>query len=329
MVTPNDFIELAYTGDLTSTGIIYTCKSLSFVNLQKDQPTIKQLRQMVSGVAVELAFRRHLNSEKVPHSNLDTRPFTDPDRYDIAIGGRKCKILTYILTQKNHIRHVRQHPEALLDAKALVTKRYATSDDLNDEDLYIFAFLNALITPDIHSIEKAVKAKQPIYLIRTLPMSWAKPKHWVSLGNYSLKSNDTQEIIVILGGLNANRHYQTEEVPLLPKERNVIRKDFYTLSYIYTPRLPNGILGIHNTITKNTNIIEPREWKNIWVYGMEITLTGYITRREFRINAKHLPIGSQVFQNNKTYMNSLSIPIVDLHPIQDLFTRAKSWKKKR
>ena len=47
---------------------------------------------------------------------------------------------------------------------------------------------------------------------------------------------------------------------------------------------------------KETYLIEPIAWSNIWVYGMDIYLAGWITREEFRRRASLIQEGSHVFQ---------------------------------
>jgi hypothetical protein len=50
-----------------------------------------------------------------------------------------------------------------------------------------------------------------------------------------------------------------------------------------------------------------------------------MTRGEFRQHAVRLPAGSRVFQYQQTRTENYALPIKDLHPLQALFERAKSW----
>ena len=76
-------------------------------------------------------------------------------------------------------------------------------------------------------------------------------------------------------------------------------------------------------------MIEPMEWGNIWVYGMRIIFTGFITRGEFRKEAFRLPIGSRVFQYARTRTENLALPIQRLQPLRRLFDQAKNWSQYR
>ena len=73
-------------------------------------------------------------------------------------------------------------------------------------------------------------------------------------------------------------------------------------------------------------IIDPFGWGNIWVYGMEIILTGYIPREEFRRKSSLIQPGSRVFQYNKTRTKNLAVPVADLKPLPELFERVKEWE---
>lgn len=326
MITTADFIALDYTSDLTQAGVTYACKALTQAKQSPGEALPKWLRQITAGAAVELAFRRYLHRERVPHQNVDMTPFSAPDRQDIAIGGRRCQLKHFHLARKDQIQTVTRDPQPLLQAQALVSRDQMATDRFMDEDIFIFAFLCALVTPDSRTLKKALEAGQPVSLLSPLPAHWSRPDPWRSLGNLVLKSDFDQSIVLELGGWDADRAYQTEHIHLDPRERILVRRDFHTLNFIQAASLPLGVLGVHSPALGETHLFHPRDWANIWVYGMRIFLTGYLTRGEFRRRAAFLPAGSRVFQYARTRVDNLCLPVEDLHPLPDLFARAKSWK---
>ncbi|MEA3349729.1 MAG: hypothetical protein U9Q82_03825 [Chloroflexota bacterium] len=327
MITPADFITVPYTPDMTRGGIAYACKSLHYTYNRMGSSAFKRLRRIAAGIAVELAFRRYLTQERIPHGNLGATPFTDPDKYDIEIGGRRCDIKSFIFSYKKRIRLIHNEPGCLLDAAALVPVDQIASAHLYDKDLYIFAFLTALFTPNQHKLQKAIRANQPIYLIHSLPEKWARRKNMTPLGKLVLKSAASQSIEVKLGGQNHQQTAISEQVILKPEERVTVEKEFCSLHYLHTPTLPDGPVGVHSPILKETHVIAPIEWGNIWVYGLRIIFTGYMTRGEFRQRAKNLSAGSRVFQYPRTRTDNLSLPISELHSLTKLFEKAKTWRK--
>ena len=325
MVTETDFIAIPFTPDMTQAGIQYARKSLPYTYDRMGGDRFKRLRRIVAGKAVELAFKRHLNNEEIPHDILGSTPFTDPDHYDIAIGGRRCDIKSFMLTHKKRIREVRKEPQRLLSAQALVPVDQMKSEHLTDDDIYIFSFLTALLTPNQDALKKAVAAEQPIYMIHALPKKWARPDPWGSLGELAVKSNMATSLKLELGGQDVEHKFQSEHLMLHPQTRVAAKQKFSTLSYLYTPNFPDGTIGLHSSKMDETYLVDPLDWSNIWVYGMEITFGGYITRGEFRQNATRLSVGSRVFQYARTQTENFTLTIQDLRPLNELFKRAKDW----
>jgi len=328
MVTSSDFISLEYTPDLTRAGIAYACRSLPYTYDRMRGSFLKRLRRITAGIAVELAFRRYLGANNIPHDNLGATPFTDPDRYDIAIGGRRCDIKSFMITQKQRIRQINTNPSSLLEAQALVPTDQMASDQLTDDDIYVFAFLKALVTPNQHLLKQALEANQLVFLIHALPKPWSRPSQNRSLGILVLKSDIDQQIKLELGGQDAERKFLTEQIILEPRQRTLIQKDFHAVSYLNAPQLPDGVIGVHSPILGDTQLVRPSDWGNIWVYGMKIIYAGYMTRGEFRKTAFRIPAGSRVFQYAQTRTENFSLPIGKLHPLGELFSRAKSWSRK-
>jgi hypothetical protein len=58
---------------------------------------------------------------------------------------------------------------------------------------------------------------------------------------------------------------------------------------------------------------------------MDITLAGFISRGEFRQRARMIAPNSRVFQYNRTKTKNLAVPVSELNPLQDLFTRVRKW----
>ncbi|KPL06936.1 hypothetical protein AMJ86_06515 [bacterium SM23_57] len=327
MVSSSDFIEFDYTADLTEAGIAYACKLL--LNHPQDytnQVAGETLRKVVSGAAVELAFRRYLIRHKVPHRNLEATPFTKPGRLDVTIGERLCDLKLSIITRKKRIRELKKDPGKLLSTPALLSDKDICSDHLQDDDLYIFAFLKALVTPNLHSLNQAIRANQPIFLIYKLPTKWSSPDQWRSLGKLEINCASCEPIKLTLEGLCTHREPQREVVALNPGLRITADRDFYSLVILHTREQLKGTLGIHSPVLKDTHLVRMIEWRNIWVYGMQITFAGYMTRGEYRRRAEDPSVGKRNTKLPDVRPHNLSLPVSDLYPLHDLFAKAKSWR---
>ena len=323
MISESDFITIPHTPDMTQVGIKYACQSLPTTDNIVGTNPLNRLRQIVAEKAVELAFVRHLNTLKIPHDRLEAAPFTDPDHYDITIGGRRCEIKSFMLTQKKRIQTVRKEPHKLLQDQASVPGDQKSKGFLSDDDIYIFAFITALITPDHRTLKKAITAEQPIYMIHLLPQKWARPEQWGSLGKLALKSNMGSALQLEIGGLDEDHQFQVENLILNPQTRTVVKENYSALNYFYSSNMPNKTIGVHSSTLHETYLIEPIAWSNIWVYGMEIIFGGYITRGEFRKKATRLPKGSRGNQYSLTRIENLTLPIDELHSLDDLLAGLK------
>ena len=216
-----------------------------------------------------------------------------------------------------------------MGASALIpSDQFAASGHTNkDSDIYIFAFLTGLTASSQTDMAKASEAGQPIHLIHTMPKDWAKPEHWHSLGKIALKSDCDEVLTVELGGQDAERRFVSKKIKLMPRQRLETEARFHTLAYVHVDKMPSARIGIHSQKRKETYLITSHDWGNIWVYGMNVVLAGYLTRAEFRRKARELPVGSRVFQYSHTRTKNLSVPVAELRPLGHLFEQVKDWKK--
>src|SRR5512140_3847755 len=120
MISDSDLVCLPYTSDLTEEGISYACRSLPHTYDRMGGSHFERLRRIVIGIAVELAFRRYLVKQEVPFDVTRATPFTDPDRYDVSLGGHRCDIKSFPISYREQIRSLHEAPAQLLDAPGLV-----------------------------------------------------------------------------------------------------------------------------------------------------------------------------------------------------------------
>ncbi len=325
MLTASDFLRLPYTPDLSEGGIAYAVRSLPYTYNRMGGSPFERLRRIVAGVAVELAFRRYLSQQDIPYDVKGATPFTEPDRYDVALGGHRCDIKSFLISQRRQISALRARPDLLLTAPALVPADQHAAEGHRSKDLYLFAFLTGLVAASLGEIRKAQAAGQPLYLVHAMPKAWTRPHAWQSLTPLALKSAADETMNVEIGGQAENREFMTRTVELPPRTRVEVTDPFFAVSFLHISSLPAARIGIHSPCRGEPYIISPFEWGNIWVYGMDIILTGYITYDEFGRRSQPLPPNSRVFQYNRTKTKNLTMPIADLKPLPNLFARVKDW----
>ena len=329
MLTPSDLIRLPFTPDLTEGGIAYAVRSLPYTYDRMGGSPFDRLRRIVAGVAVELAFRRHLGEQGIPFDVQGATPFTEPDHYDVSLGGHRCDIKSYLITYREQIAEMRRDPAIVLKAPALVPSDQHAGNGHSDNDLYLFAFLSGLVAASHEDLKKVTEAGQPTYLIHAMPEAWTRPQNWNPLGPLALKSDSDQTLTVELGGQAEGRSFLTRVVEIPAHTRVVVDDPFFALAYIHIHKMFEGRLGIHSATRDETYIINWQEWGNIWVYGMDILLAGYKARSEFARRAHHLQAGARVFQYRQTRVKNLAMPVAELNPLPDLLEQVREWENAR
>lgn len=68
---------------------------------------------------MELALRRLLIERQVPFRTLELEPFSNPLQNQLALGGHRLHLNSYLLGNRAQIRSVRQDPAVLLQASAI------------------------------------------------------------------------------------------------------------------------------------------------------------------------------------------------------------------
>jgi hypothetical protein len=327
MLSSSDLIHLPYTRDLTEGGIAYALRSLPYTYNRMGGSPYDRLRRIAAGVAVELAFRRYLAEQNVPFDVKGATPFTEPDRYDVALGGRRCDIKSFLITYREQIAEMKRNPGVVLNAPALVPSDQNAAEGHTDKDIYLFAFLSGLVAASLEDMQKAIHKKQPVHLVHVMPNAWMRPSNWKPLGKLVLKSESAETQLVEVNGQVEGRETLSSMVELPSNTRVQVDENFFTVAYIQSKSLPDARIGIHSPFRKETYLISPIDWGNIWIYGMDVLLAGWLTRAEFNHLANTIPEGTRVFQYDHTRMKNLAVAVNELKPISDLLERAMEWNR--
>ena len=325
MISTSDFLHIPYTRDLTEGGIAYAIRSLPYTYNRMGGSPYERMRRIVAGVAVELAFRRYLGEHEIPFDVKGATPFTEPDRYDVSLGGRRCDIKSYLISHRDQIADMRRNPQIVLNAPGLVASDQDAAEGILDSDIYLFAFLSGLVALSQDDLQKVIETGQPHYFVHIMPESWTRPSKWSPLGTLVLKSDSEQSQVVEIGGQDAGREMRSIEVEIPPKTRIQIDDRFHSVAYFHMKNMPQARVGIHSPRRKETYIVNPIDWGNIWVYGIDILLAGYLTREEFKRRASFVREGVRVFQYEHTRTKNLAVNVNDLRPLSELFDSVKEW----
>lgn len=324
MPTPDDILQLPCSDDLIQAGTAFVTRLLVHPGGRQIDSAFDPLRRRVVDKAVELAFRRLLMEEDIPHQSIESATFSQPDAFDVALGGRRCVLIGMSISHKEEINRVHNDLGALAEGRVYLreSQRFGVYRDV---DLYIFAFLTGLVTRSRQAMQKALNASQPVHLIFPMPGEWAIPTQWDSLGNLALKGDITTPVRITLSGQDRHQGYVQFMLEIPSRERIVVEQDFNTVNVLQASVLPDGPVGVSSPRLQETVLVSPYQWGNVWVYGLRIFLMGYISQGDFYRQAETLPAGSRVIGDSSLDEEVLSIPVGALKPMEDLFIRAENW----
>lgn len=323
MLTTSGFLHLPCPRDLIEGGIACALHALPYMHHRMGSSPYDHLRRVVAGAMVELAFRRYLSEQEIPFEVKAAAPFAEPDRYDVLLAGHRCDIQSFLISHRDQIAEIRDDPRVLLKAPALVASdEHAGGGHVGD--IYLFAFLPALITASQRDLQKVIETSQPYYLVHVMPEAWKRPSKWSPLGTLVLKSEAEERITLEIGGQTEGRERRSCLVELPPQTRLEIETSFFSLTYLRAVSKPTVRVGIHCPIRKETHMIGMSDWGNIWIYGRDVLLAGYMAREEFSRRAGFIQAGTRVFQYDQTHVKNLAVPVSDLKPLSELFERVKT-----
>ncbi|MCB0100561.1 MAG: hypothetical protein H6635_17215 [Anaerolineales bacterium] len=318
MISSADFIHLPYTSDLTEGGIALALRSLAHTYEREGKSPYGRLRRLVASTAVEVAFRRYLSQENIPFEVKASTPFTDRERFDVVLKGHRCDIKSFLISHREQILNIRKSPNTLLEAQALVPSDSHAGDGHSYDDNYLFAFVNGLVALSQTDMQKVLAKRQPHYLMHVLPMNWRRPNYWKPLGSVIVESASDEELLLEVYGQDEGREVKRAVISISPHGRASIPESFYAITALHVRRVPDAKVTIQLE-SGESHTIPPYEWANIWVYGMDIFLTGYASYEEMSQRATLLPPGARTFQYEHTHVKNLSLPVAKLKPLKKLF----------
>jgi hypothetical protein len=323
MITAGDLVHLPYGPDLTEAGIAYACRALVHMHQGAGVSTYNRLRRTVAALAVDLAFRRYLTQQDVGFQVTAPAAFSDPDRYDVLLGGRRCRIQSSFISNPEQVAALLADPTLALETPALVPSEHYAADGQADDDMYLFALVLGSTGASAATVGTA--QSQPRFLLHAMPPVWARPSAWRPLRPLVVKSESPEQVMLEIGGQDEHRDLATLTAMLVPGIRLQVADVLYSLAWLHVKAPLAERVAIHCPSQAETYVVEASDWSNIWVYGLDILLTGWISRLEFRQRARLVPEGSRVFQYNKTRAKNLAVPVSELKPLSRLLERAKDW----
>lgn len=329
MLTPADIVILPYDEQYSRAGVQYARDSLYFSARQGRPTSPSDLRRIVTGIGFEMATRRWLEAGSIRYDRLGATSLTSPDRFELAIGGRRCDLRFCLIGDKGRIASLHADPAWLLEAEALVSDADLASERLEESDVYVFGFVTGLEARQSADSLKAAGRGLPVYMLHSpAPEVWACIDPWQSLGALAFKSNAEEPLRIEIGGQDGQHKLIRERVKLPPRTRMTALRDYYALFYLGTPTLPAAAVGLHCAGRGQTAIVEPVDWDNIWLYGQRVYLCGWLNKHDFREQSRRLPAQTCIKQLSQTTDDCHSLTVTGLRAMAELAELATRHQRK-
>mgnify|MGYP001027019241 FL=1 len=321
MVSAHDLLRLPYTPDLTQAGIAAACRWLAYPYRDKGEPGLTHSTHIVAQTAVELAFQRHLQAQRIRygiHQGVDPAL---PEQSALVIGGRQCSIHAVYLDHPETTAALHAQPELLINASALVSSDEVLAWRPGEQKVYLFAFILGQ-AKSTEYLTGAGGGSVTEYLLAPMPTIWAQPRQWIPLGPLQLKGEVTQALRLSLGGQSSARHFQSEELILPPGQTVACRNEYFSLAYLHADHRPASEVIVSCPQHGLRARLSPEMWRDVWLPGIEIILCGYIPHPEFARRSRRLEADSPVLALPRPQGKYRYLSVGELHPIDELLAIA-------
>jgi hypothetical protein len=282
MPSSSDFIRLPFPSDLTQAGIAIASRRLASSSGPGKSIDFDTYRLYVAQTSVALAFQRYLLDQRVPFQIRENSPFTEPEQVTLLLGGRLCDVETRLITGENLFRKLSADPDRLLETSIQIPARLQSADQYHSSDLVLFAIAAARVTGDRKELVRTAESGDPLVCIHRLPEAWRQPDVRKALGQLSLRYAGDAPLLVDLYGLGLHQGLCTEQVSLQPQAWVESKYEYRSLSSLHAGAIPAARVEIRSKAHRHAYTIMPLQWRNLWLYGQEIILTGYLPFEEIR-----------------------------------------------
>lgn len=280
MLRSTDLIHLPFPSDLTPAGIAVASRRLAYSSLTNEPIHINKLRLDVAHACVELAFRRYLLDRGIQFQSEETNPFTEPGRVTIVLGGRRTVIETSLIAEREAIKRLLVDPDLLLASSIQIPARLQSADLRSGNDLTIFAFAAAGVHGKREELLLAAQSAEPFLCSHIMPQAWRHPGVRNSPGELSLMYSGESPVVMDVYGIDLQREPCVERIALDPQTRVKSRVAYLSVSCLHTSTIPTARVEISSSAHRGAYTIMPLQWSNVWVYGQEIILAGYLPGEE-------------------------------------------------
>ncbi len=305
MITVEDYIYLPFTPDLIRGSLSHAIHLLPYIHTQFADEVYQKFQHLAEATAVELALRRFLSQQNIPFVVQKSLSFAHHDQYDIFMAGRR--LMLQVLQFENDL------PLDLLSTQVILPSEHHRTIEPSGRNMYLFAVI-------VKSKPKTIMNGR--YLLHILPGFWRQPQKWNPLGGLTCKYAGLARIKLEITGQLANQEIFSSRINLDPGEQAVIQVRYYSISSVHVDQTPADLIGIKSPERKKVYLIQPDQWRDVWLAGSRVILIGTIGFEEFTHRSTLIRPGVKIIPYGSIDEKSMGFPIRELKPVGALFDQA-------
>jgi hypothetical protein len=343
----NDIIKINVNRKLIEKGVKHAEKSWPYTYNRMGKGDIyARVRNIVKGVIAQEALSCVFSELNIPYETEERERWFEVNHCDFQILTSKkdlklkVDIKSFWISQNDRRQYEQIQKEGakyFLDCHALVPKDQLEGREMEDDDVYIFAFA---VGTEIKkaSFDQLNFQSSFEWLIHCMKKyEFCRPERYLKeygdtpLGTIKvISSSQDANCEFVLGGTRSRREFYQEKITLNSNGIGKTKGEFFQLFFI-RPADKNWVPSnkiIIKSEDGNTDNIPPiygyenknRErngWADIWVYAEEIYYVGFATKKYLKNNAKILPRYSKVKQF-ETKTDNYGILVKHLLPLSNL-----------
>lgn len=311
MIGASDLVRIPYNAELCRAGIEVACQRLA-VSGPTGKPVHGGLRRMAMQASAELALRRYLQARQARYEIIPRNPFDKPVEYELLLDGRRCTLVIQAITRQALVESALKQDSLLLEGYFTMPLAELALGERREADLYLFA---CVLAQELPRRRDALAQDGGALWLYLFPERWRHPPRWAPLGKVLLSTKAAGPLEVLITGWDAARSLVNESLAFHPDEPVRPRTQFYSLVSLRANRPPEREIGLTCSRFTRPLVIAPMQWSNVWVYGKQIILMGWLTQGEIRRGWLANRSRLATFSNQA---ESVSIPIRRLHPLREL-----------
>jgi hypothetical protein len=142
-----------------------------------------------------------------------------------------------------------------------------------------------------------------------MPDAWRQPAVRKTPGKFSFRYGGDAPLVIDLYGPGLQPEQYSEQMVLQPQTWSETRYTYRSLTCLQAGAIPTARVEVKSRAHRRPYTVMPLQWSNLWVYGQEIILAGYLPFEEV------WNISRPISQGRLRPAPTLEVPLANLYSL--------------